>query len=288
MVKVTVFTPTYNRGYAISNLYNSLCRQSNSDFEWIVIDDGSTDNTESIIRELINKNNKFEIIYKKQNNEGKHIAINHGVRIANGELFFIVDSDDYLIDTAIEKIIHWEVSIRDKNNYAGLSGLKGNLKGIAIGDGFPNEFVDYTSIELRNQGYKGDKAEVFYTQILKNYPFPKFSNETFLDEAIVWYKIANDGYKIRWFNEVIYICDYLEDGLTKNLNNIIKRNFDGYTTLVKELYTYPICKKHKIILIGKYVYLAKELGYSFRKIKTLLNVNILQLYLFYQVYKIKI
>ena len=107
---ITVFTPTFNRGHLIDTLYQSLLKQTNKDFEWIVIDDGSTDRTEAYFTEILAKHNPFEIIYRTQPNGGKHRAINAGVQIAKGELFFIVDSDDYLTEDAIEKLSEWRNS----------------------------------------------------------------------------------------------------------------------------------------------------------------------------------
>ena len=105
-MKITVFTPTYNRGYIIDNLFQSLKRQSYTDFEWIVIDDGSDDDTENMFQKFQSVDNGFPIIYKKVNNGGKHRAINTGLNLAKGELFFIVDSDDYLTDSALERIVN--------------------------------------------------------------------------------------------------------------------------------------------------------------------------------------
>ena len=108
-MRITVFTPTYNRAYIISNLYNSLCRQTFKDFEWLIVDDGSTDNTEELVNKWINDaNSGFSIRYFKKENGGKPSAINYGVDCAEGELFFTVDSDDYLTDDALEKIDRWE------------------------------------------------------------------------------------------------------------------------------------------------------------------------------------
>lgn len=101
---VTVFTPTYNRAYILNNLYQSLCRQSYGDFEWLIVDDGSTDNTEGLIASWLDES-KISLCYIKQPNGGKHRAINRGIQEANGNLFFIVDSDDYLADNAIERIL---------------------------------------------------------------------------------------------------------------------------------------------------------------------------------------
>lgn len=109
---ITVFTPTYNRAYILNNLYESLKRQTSKSFEWIIVDDGSVDMTESLVNEWLKNDNLFPIKYVKKVNEGKHIAINVGVEQAKGDWFLIVDSDDYLYDDAIEKVIKWTHDIK--------------------------------------------------------------------------------------------------------------------------------------------------------------------------------
>ena len=116
---ITVFTPTYNRGYIISELYESLTQQTFKNFEWLIVDDGSSDETESIINQVI-KENKINIKYKKQKNSGKHVAINNGVSDASGELFFIVDSDDYLSSDALEKLEKRFQDIKHNSEVAGI------------------------------------------------------------------------------------------------------------------------------------------------------------------------
>ncbi|MBR1676347.1 MAG: glycosyltransferase family 2 protein [Clostridia bacterium] len=230
-MRITVFTPTYNRGYIVENLYHSLQRQSFKDFEWIVVDDGSTDNTEELFKEWINENNFFKIIYIKVPNGGKHRAINRGVNMAHGELFFIVDSDDFLTDDALERIDYVDNTIpaNEKIHFAGVCGNKGYSKDKAVGTvQETKEFLDITTLERPKYKITGDKAEVFYTEILKKYPFPEFEDEKFITECVVWDKIAYDGFKLRFFNEIIYICDYLPDGLTAHSNSLFDKSPKGW------------------------------------------------------------
>ena len=229
-MKITVFTPTYNRAYIIEKLYHSLQRQTFKDFEWIVVDDGSEDETEDLFKKIQKDKNLFEIRYIKQKNGGKHRAINKGIEIAKGELFFIVDSDDYLIDTALKTITEIEESIpeNEKKQFAGVCGLRGYSEKKENGKTFCGDILDITSLEREKYGIYGDKAEVFYTSILKKYPFPTFENEKFITECVVWDKIAFDKYKIRYFNKIIYISDYLPDGLTAHVKDLYKKNPKGY------------------------------------------------------------
>lgn len=228
---VTVFTPIFNRAYIITQLYESLLRQTSFDFEWLIIDDGSTDEVEVLINEWIRKKNTpFLIRFFRQENGGKHRAINKGVKLAKGNAFFIVDSDDYITENAIEWInAHWK-EIADDDKFAGLSGLKQKITGEITGNSAINFkiYVDATNLERNEYNLQGDKAEVYKTNILKKYPFPEFSDETFVTEDTVWNRIAYDGYKIRWYNEVIYICEYREDGLTKNIMTVTQKSPKGH------------------------------------------------------------
>lgn len=230
---ITVLTPTYNRAYIIENLYNSLKRQNYRNFEWIIVDDGSIDNTFEMFELWSKQNNDFVLKYHKVENGGKHRAINKGLDIAQGELFFIVDSDDALTDDALDRIVAWEQTLVNKNLYCGISGLRGKAKSQSIGSTFPGEFCDSYYYERNKNNILGDKSEVFFTKILKNYLFREFENEKFVTEATVWLEMG-EKYKIRYFNEVIYICDYLEDGLSKNIDNIIIDNPRGEAFYVQQ------------------------------------------------------
>lgn len=223
-------TPTYNRAKLLNNVFESLMRQTCDKFEWIVVDDASVDNTEQVIRNMKEKCHKFNIIYIKQEHGGKHRAVNRALEIANGEMFFIVDSDDYITDDAIENIFSWDKSITNKREYCGIAGLRiSNAGKIWGGDvGFSSSYIDATSFEREKYNLLGDKAEIFYTDIMKKYPFPEFENEYFVTEAVCWDAMAADGYKVRWFNKPIYICEYLEDGLTNNGANELRGHVDNY------------------------------------------------------------
>lgn len=231
---ITVFTPLYNRADTIENLYKSLCRQTNKNFEWIVIDDGSKDNAKQKFDKWLKNNNGFDIKYYYVENGGKHRAINKGVKLAKGNLFFIVDSDDFLPDDSIQTIYEQEANISSKSGYCGVAGIKEDLNHKDLGTTFSGDFIDATSLEREVYGISGDKAEVFYTDILKKYPFPEIKGENFITENVVWYRIAADGYKLRWFNKPIYCAEYLENGLTKSGREIFIKNPIGYTLAVEQ------------------------------------------------------
>ena len=215
-MRFTVFTPAYNRAHTLTRLYESLKRQSLKDFEWLVVDDGSTDNTEELIQSFIDEKPFFEINYIKTENGGKHRAINRGMPYARGELTFLLDSDDWLTDDSLEIIDTEEKKILDekKDGFVSISGLKLYSNGTPIGKTFEGDHIEITYLERGRNGISGDKGEVFYTDILKKYPFPEFEGEKFATERLVWNEMAKDGYKIRYFNKPVQYCEYLEDGLT--------------------------------------------------------------------------
>lgn len=220
---LTIFTPAYNRAYTLERLYKSLCNQTNFDFEWLIVDDGSTDNTKELVKTFSSDN--FKIRYYLKENEGKHIAINYGAELAAGEWFFIVDSDDYLPENSVETVLNYCRQIENNPEFAGVAGIKAFNKDEIIGTTISEEYLDATTIEYRYK-YKivGDKAEVIRTDILKKYKFKKFLNEKFMQESVLWYATAEDGYKFRWFNEIIYYGEYIEDGLTRNGREIARKS----------------------------------------------------------------
>ena len=231
-MKITVFTPTYNRAYIIENLYRSLQRQSFRDFEWVIVDDGSSDNTEELVNGWKNEND-FPIIYFKQPNGGKCSAINTGLDLAKGELFFTVDSDDYLTDDALEKVAKWESQLGDKTEFCGFAGNLGISESETPNTIFEGEYFEGTALD-RYGKIDGERAIVFYTEIHKKYKYPVFQTEKFMTEAVVYNRMAHDGYKMRFYNDIIWIYEYKEDGLTKAGNKLFINNPYGYGLWLKE------------------------------------------------------
>lgn len=235
--EITVFTPTYNRAYIIKNLYDSLIRQTFTDFEWLVVDDGSTDHTEKLIKEFILEK-RVEIRYFKKENGGKHTATNKGIEEAHGRIFFIVDSDDHLKVNALERIIYWEKTLEGQEKFAGVSGLRCYPDETVIGEKwmYLSSYIDATILKKKKYHLTGDKAEAYYTDILKKfYPIPVYEGENDVEIGVLWNRIGAGGYMIRWFDESLYVCEYLDDGLSKNSTSNHFNNFKGYTCWKKEL-----------------------------------------------------
>lgn len=213
---ITVVTPTYNRAYLLPRLYKSLCGQTFRDFEWIVVDDGSTDDTESILKSFI-ADGILNLRYLKKPNGGKHTAVNLGVKEAKGELLFIADSDDWLPSGALADVTEMYDSIKDDDSFAGVCGLDGYDGGKVVGSGLPKPVIDAYPQEISTAwGVNGDLKEVLRTKIMQKFPFPEIDGEKFCPEVLVWNRIGLK-YKLRYFNKPIYTVEYQPDGLTKGI-----------------------------------------------------------------------
>lgn len=172
----------------------------------------------------------FEFSYYYKENGGKHTAINVGVAKAKGEWIFLVDDDDYLLPRAIENVERW-IRTLPNDGFAGVSGLKGYSEQDVVGErpAANIKWIDCLNTERRENHLRGDKAEVYKTDIMRAYPFPEFEGEKFLSEKAVWNQIAMAGYKMRWYNEIIYICHYLEGGLSDSARMLELENWRGIT-----------------------------------------------------------
>ena len=223
---VTVFTPTYNRAYILGDLYHSLQRQTCMDFEWLIVDDGSADDTKALVASWQGEKNPFPIRYVYQENGGKCRAINRGLKEADGRLFFTVDSDDYLTDDAIEKVIRWDGELPKDGHFCGYVGNRGITPTQTPNRLFPGGYLDGTALDRYDQ-VDGERAFVFYTEIHRKYLYPEFPGEKFLTEAVTWDLMAHDGYKMRFYNDIIWIWEYKDDGLTRAGYRVFLENPQG-------------------------------------------------------------
>ncbi|MFV0175492.1 glycosyltransferase family 2 protein [Empedobacter falsenii] len=238
MIKFTILTPTYNRAYLLKNLYESLKKQTYKNFEWLIIDDGSTDNTQAIIKTFSNEN-RLNIRYFKKENGGKHTAINLGLNKALGELFFIVDSDDVLTSDSLEILNKKSVKLNDE--IVGLVGMRGYISSSnSMVKKFNLNELIASSLEFTYKyNFNEETAICVRTTIAKKYPFPEYNNEKFCPESLLWNRISKN-YKFYYFNQIIYLGDYLENGLTDNYGNNIKKFYKTSTIYYKELLNYKI------------------------------------------------
>lgn len=264
---ITIFTPTYNRAHLLPRLYKSLCQQDCTDFEWLIIDDGSMDNTQEILECWSRMNNPFPMRYYKVKNGGKQRAINMAMELAKGKFFFIVDSDDALALNAVSFILNaFDTLPKNDDTYIGISGLKVYFDGSYIHRSPLIDssigYVDCNNLERSRFNLQGDMAEVFFLHKLKQYTFPVWEGETFTPEAVVWDKMALDGYRLRWFNKPIYYCEYQTEGLTNSTWSLLKRNPMGYAMLFNTMLQYA--KRGRMNIILQFIScccLAGEYGY---------------------------
>jgi glycosyltransferase involved in cell wall biosynthesis len=245
MKSLTVFTPTYNRAYCLSKLYESLKAQSNNDFVWLIVDDGSTDNTEELVKNFIDE--KFiDIRYHKKENGGKHTAHNVGVELCETDLFVCVDSDDYLVNDAV-RIMNEIHNEHKKENLLGYYFRRKYPDGSNVASDYPKRIVRAGIVDLYNKyAFRGDTVIVLKSKYAKQCSFPTFSGERFVTER-VYYNQLNSIAPMLLREEAIYVCEYLEDGYTKNARRLTAKNPYGsaLAQLSEAYYAYGIINRVK-------------------------------------------
>lgn len=296
----TICTATYNRAYTLYRVYESLKAQTYREFEWLVIDDGSTDNTGELVGQW-QKEAEFPIRYIRQENKGKHGAWNRGVREAKGELFLLLDSDDACFPNALGRFKHhWDsIPENQRDKFSGVAALCINQQGKLVGNEFPFDVFDSNSFEIRTKHQVfGEKWGFNRTEVMKRFPFPEISGEKYMISSMVWNRISL-SYKTRFVNEKLRIYyQGMTDSITKSSVKLRAKNPKGarlyyqeYTKLnislkwkVKNLINYVRFSFHagiaplQIILESDYKILTTMLliaGFYFYKIDTheLSNVN---------------
>lgn len=263
---ITVFTPAYNRASTLERLYKSLQAQTCMDFEWLIVDDGSTDGTDVLVQKWQAEEKNFSLRYVKTDNGGKHRAVNAGVKLAGGEAFFIVDSDDCLPPWAVKRIAEVFSSVEKDARFAGICGLKADIKDKKpLFNSKEAAGKDCSMLDIRQKYHiKGDMAEVFKTEVLKEYPFPCFEGEKFLNEAVVWNKIS-EKHIMRYIGDILYYCEYLPGGLTSSIRRQYRNSPKGaklfYGGLIKDK-KLPLKERIKAcVLYWRYLCFA-EAGYK--------------------------
>lgn len=243
---VTVLTPTYNRARLLKKLYQSLVKQEEKKFDWAIVDDGSNDNTEQVVKEF-QEQDIIPIAYYKKENGGKHTALNYGISRISSDLVYVVDSDDVLTVDAVKTILQYHEKYKDNRSLCGYSFLRrfpdGKINGKLF---FPDERIGtYIDVRINGNDMIADKAEVFRVSCMKEYPFPEIPGERFLGEDIVWIRMAKK-YQMVHINKVIYVGSYLDEGLTNNrrVNNI--KSPCGCAIRAKEFMQSEVNKKFRI------------------------------------------
>jgi glycosyltransferase involved in cell wall biosynthesis len=253
MAILTVFTPAYNRAYTLPRTYKSLLAQDCKDFIWLIVDDGSTDNTKELVRQWQAQDNGFEIRYIYKENGGMHTAHNTAYENMDTELNVCIDSDDELASGAVKKILEKWKQIKDKG-YAGMIGLDADMNtGKVIGRGFPNGMSDTTLTGYYAAGGSGDKKLVYRTDVVNQYPpYPVFEGEKYVSLAYK-YRLIDQNYKLAVLDEILCKVEYQEDGSSMNMLRQYIRNPKGFAFWRKICMKYPESKKRVFIDCIHYV-----------------------------------
>lgn len=243
---ITVFTPAYNRAHTLPRTYESLCAQSSKDFVWLIVDDGSVDNTAELVKKWQGEDVGFEIRYIYKENGGMHTAHNTAYENIDTELNVCIDSDDKLADGAIEAIARkWE-AVRDKG-CAGIIALDADFDGKIIGKGFPDDLDETTLSGYYAAGGAGDKKLVYRTDLIRSYPeYPIFEGEKYVSLAYK-YLLIDQNHKLAVLNKVLCNVDYLPDGSTNSMFREYLKNPRGFAFWRKIRMTYPDSTKRLVV-----------------------------------------
>lgn len=238
-MKISVLTPTYNRANLLDKLYASLLINNNNcrecDIEWLIMDDGSTDNTQTIVSHYV-KENLIEVKYFYEENQGKMAAINQLIKESTGDLIIECDSDDYFTKDAFKKIIQALIDCKDIGNTYAMVFLKYDQNGENMGNEFIEDNYESTMFDLYfKEGIVGEKALVYNANIRRQFEYELENGEKFVTEARLHHKM-DLKYDVKCFNEEIMICEYKEDGYSKNINEQFIKNPCGYYQYFKEMF----------------------------------------------------
>lgn len=263
MKELTIFTPTYNRAYILPKLYESLCKEPTDDFIWLIVDDGSSDNTHDIVDKW-QKEGRIEIVYHKQQNGGKMRAHNKGVELCSTPLFFCIDSDDQIAEGAVEKIKKISYLLKEDNSLSGIVAKRFIVNRLSSNN-LPN-LQRSTLHDIYKIGFKGDTSLVFKTSVLREYAFPEIEGEKFVTEAYVYNQI-DQKYELLIMNEYLMRCEYQEDGYTVNANSLYLKYPKGWAMYYAQYYNYYAnTMRDKIKYMAYYISMCKLAKMSFMDI----------------------
>src|SRR5690625_4035365 len=241
MSQLTIFTPTYNRAFCLHKCYESLLKQSCKDFIWLIIDDGSTDETEEMVRGWIN-DDLIHIQYHWQENQGMHGAHNTAYERIETELNVCIDSDDYMAEHAVEKILDFWNQYGNEE-VSGIVALDANPEWQLIGTKLPENVIKSILFDLYHQhGVRRDKNIIYRSSLTKKYPYPIFSNEKYVGLAYKYYRL-DIHYQLLILNEVVCHVDYLPEGSSHNMFHQYVNNPRGFSFYRKELMKLPFVGK---------------------------------------------
>lgn len=204
-VEITVFTPSYNRAKTLPRVFECLKKQTYKSFEWIIIDDGSEDNTKDVVDGFLKEDNFFDIIYVYQKNQGKHIATNNAVKMCSGNFFITLDSDDTCTNDALETFVNeWnKIPKQEQKKYYGISCRTYDKDGKINGTQMNVPYIDSNDLDLRFKlNITGELWGMIRTDIMREFPFPVVEGYHFYPENVIWHNVGRK-----------YICRYLSTAL---------------------------------------------------------------------------
>lgn len=232
---LTIFTPTYNRAKFLPKIYDSLLSQKYYDFEWLIIDDGSIDNTKSVVEKILAKSFKFPIRYVYKENGGKHTAINLAAKEANGKFILWLDSDDRILQNSLSPFMDKLRQVESLDDISAVVGLRLGENMKPLGSYAPTEDIDVKFLNfVTKKRVRGDYSWAIKKEILCQYPYPVYPGEKFCTEGVVLNRIS-EKYKTRFVNIPVIIGDYISGGLTDHLHRLTRENPLGYLTYYKDV-----------------------------------------------------
>jgi glycosyltransferase involved in cell wall biosynthesis len=220
----SVITPTFNRRHSITEVYAGLRRQTFRDFEWIIVDDGSTDDTAGLVAGW---HAEFPIRYRRQENLGKPSAVNTGLAETKGTYVVILDSDDVPLPHALDTFVQeFQAAPAD---VCSIASLTMRADGSIVGSELSEPIVDMTMLEAYSRrNTRGDKWLAFRTDVAQSFRFPVYGSEKFVPEGIVFNQMSRRGYRTRFINRPLLMHEYSPDGLTENTVRLKADNPIGF------------------------------------------------------------
>lgn len=259
---LTVFTPTYNRAYILPKLYESLKNQSNKNFIWLIVDDGSSDNTKELVQKFEDEN-KIEIQYIFQENRGKHFAVNNGLRTTKTDFFCVVDSDDFLAENAVSEMELLSHKIKNDDQIAGFTFIRFSEKVKFDKDKYGKKEWLVSGSADYDWEFPGEMIYCFKTKIHQQFYFPEFEGEKFCPESLVFRRIERK-FKILFTDKVLAFGDYLEDGLMSNYYQLLLRNPKSSLLNIREKFQDKLTSDQKMDLAKTYWDIASKSNVSFK------------------------
>lgn len=247
---LTIFTPTYNRAYILPKLYESLVKQSDKNFIWLIVDDGSSDHTKNII-DVFKKENKIEIQYIFQENKGKHFAVNNGLRNTKTAFFSVIDSDDFLAEHAIAEMKILSEKIEEKPEVAGFTFIRFSEKTEFDREKYGKKEWLVSGSATYEWEFPGEMVYCFKTKVHQQFYFPEFPGEKFCPESLVLRRIERK-FKILFTDKVLAFGDYLEDGLMSNYYQLLIKNPKSTLLNIKEKLQDKVTPDQKMDLAKNY------------------------------------